>query len=92
MNLKLFYCIHSKLDGCPCRKPKPGLLDQSEKYFGKKVDIFIGDNITDYHAAQNYGSEFVLVLTGRGEEFEHILKNKVKIYSNLYDYLSELIS
>jgi D-glycero-D-manno-heptose 1,7-bisphosphate phosphatase len=87
--IKKFYCKHNKSYLCMCRKPKPGLLYDAENYFKRRVDVFVGDNITDYLAAKSYGCDFVLVISGRGKEFlQYIEKNL--IYSDLAEYLKSL--
>jgi D-glycero-D-manno-heptose 1,7-bisphosphate phosphatase len=91
--LEFFYCKHAVGARCLCRKPKPGLLQLAEDRFGRKIDVFVGDNITDYHASEAYGAEFKLVLTGHGYLFrENMLANNVKIYKNLVEYLDLLLS
>ena len=87
--IKKFYCKHNKTDLCACRKPKPGLLYKAENYFARKVDVFVGDNITDYYAAKRYGCNFVLVTSGRGKEFLHNIERNL-VYSDLSEYLQSL--
>lgn len=49
----IFYCPHSPNDNCPCRKPKPGLLQQIAQHYqiSLKNIPFIGDKISDMQAA-----------------------------------------
>ncbi len=65
----IFYCPHAPTDGCTCRKPMPGLIDQVADRFG--LDIkgtpFVGDTITDMQAASSAGCVPHLVLTGKSE-------------------------
>lgn len=62
-----FVCPHKPDEGCACRKPRPGLLEQAACSF--RVDlaqcVFVGDAITDYQAAQAAGCRSLLVATGR---------------------------
>lgn len=62
------YCPHGPDQGCACRKPKPGLLQQIANYY--KVPLqgvwFVGDSASDLKAAQAVQSQQVLVKTGKG--------------------------
>lgn len=56
--LEEFYvCPHDREEGCPCRKPKPGLLDQA--YEHEPLDwhkaYLIGDSDSDIEAAKARG-------------------------------------
>jgi histidinol-phosphate phosphatase family protein len=65
----LFMCPHAPLDGCECRKPKPGLIQRAAKQLGidPKRSILIGDALSDLQAAQAAGiPHSILVETGRG--------------------------
>ncbi len=64
----IYYCPHHPSEGCLCRKPKPGLVEQAAKEL--KLDLsrayVVGDRFTDLLLAQNIGAKGVLVLTGYG--------------------------
>lgn len=64
----IFFCPHGPDDGCDCRKPRTGLLDQIEDQFGRSVAgaWFIGDTEKDIDAALAKGCKPILVLTGKG--------------------------
>lgn len=72
----MYYCLHGKLDGCDCRKPETGLLQQAEKelpLFDKQDTFFIGDKLTDVQAGINFGIKTILVKTGYGvKDIENI--------------------
>ncbi len=65
----IFICPHGYNDECDCRKPKPGLLIQSQKYLedsegvtvNKSQSWMIGDSETDEEAGINYGINTVLI-------------------------------
>ena len=61
-------CPHLPDDGCDCRKPEAGLIQQAVD--GHGIDpadaLMIGDALTDAQAARSAGVDFALVLTGRG--------------------------
>lgn len=60
-------CVHGEADGCPCRKPAPGLVRQAAEALG--VDprhcVVIGDIGADVEAARAAGARGVLVPTAR---------------------------
>lgn len=64
------YCPHGPDDGCDCRKPLPGLVDQIETELGISAEgaWFIGDSLRDLQAGLAKGCRPVLVMTGKGEK------------------------
>ncbi len=43
-----FWCPHSEIDQCLCRKPKTGMFEELISYFGdREQTFFIGDRLTD---------------------------------------------
>jgi D-glycero-D-manno-heptose 1,7-bisphosphate phosphatase len=64
----IFFCPHGPHDGCTCRKPQPGLLQDIGQRLG--VDLrevyVVGDSLRDLQAAQAVGAWPHLVLTGKG--------------------------
>lgn len=60
-------CPHAPADGCACRKPKPGLLLEAAVRYNLDLRrcLFIGDSLTDMHAAEAAGCAWLLVRTGR---------------------------
>ena len=66
----IFFCPHTPEDGCPCRKPKPGLvLTARDKYDIELSSSFmIGDSAKDIECARRAGcAAAVLVQTGNGK-------------------------
>jgi histidinol-phosphate phosphatase family protein len=64
-------CTHRPEDGCPCRKPKPWLLEDSARRLN--IDLsrsyMVGDKPVDLEAGRNAGTRAsLLVLTGYGSE------------------------
>jgi histidinol-phosphate phosphatase family protein len=47
-----YYCFHTSLDNCNCRKPKPGLLLQAAKDFNLDLSksYLVGDSLVDIKA------------------------------------------
>lgn len=68
--LKSYYCTHAPGEGCPCRKPEPGLLLRAAGDLGinLKKSWLVGDNVTDILAGGRAGCRTVLVLTGLGRK------------------------
>jgi len=67
---KVIYCPHRPQDGCPCRKPEPGMLQQVAAELGVNLvqSYLVGDAATDLIAGQRVGCQTFLVLTGRGHQ------------------------
>jgi len=67
----VFYCPHAPDEGCHCRKPEPGLLEQIAQRYGLSslAEVpYIGDSLRDMQAAANAGCIPHLVCTGRHPE------------------------
>ena len=63
----VFFCPHSPQDGCTCRKPLPGLLEQIAERYGIELAGVpaVGDSARDLEAAAAAGCEPHLVRTGK---------------------------
>lgn len=65
----IVYCPHGPDEGCHCRKPRPGMLQE----IGRRLSVdlagvpFIGDSLADVAAARAAGALPWLVRTGKGE-------------------------
>ncbi len=61
----IFFCPHHPQDGCGCRKPKAGLIDQAVSRFALDVSqcYLVGDKRSDLEAAQRASVPGVLVMT-----------------------------
>ena len=67
----VFYCPHAPDEGCHCRKPAPGLLEQIAQRYGLPSLAgvpYIGDSLRDMQAAATAGCTPYLVCTGRHTE------------------------
>lgn len=70
----VFYCPHAADDGCDCRKPKTGMIEEIARRFNvdlKQVPA-VGDALRDLQAFANAGCHPYLVLTGKGEETSNL--------------------
>jgi len=63
----VLYCPHRPDEGCTCRKPRPGLLDQARRWLGvdPSAAVLVGDHPADLEAARQAGCRSMLVLSGR---------------------------
>ncbi len=75
----IYYCPHHPTAGigvykinCNCRKPKPGLLEQSarELNLDLRQSFIVGDKPADLQAGDAVGCRTILVRTGYGRESE----------------------
>lgn len=66
---KILFCPHGPDDGCPCRKPRPGMFRQIAQCYGMPLDGVpaVGDSLRDLQAGAAQGCVPYLVLTGKGE-------------------------
>ncbi len=93
----IFYCPHRPDEGCSCRKPKTGLLDQIEKEFACELQgcYFVGDSLKDIEAARAFNCKPILVRTGKGLITEQSLceTNDVSVptHSNLATAVSHIL-
>ncbi len=60
-NFTIKVCPHTGEEGCPCRKPKAGLIKETVRHFGLNLEktrfYMIGDKLTDIQSMENYYSE-----------------------------------
>lgn len=66
----IFFCPHGPDDGCPCRKPRPGMAHAAAREFGFRTDeaFMIGDKDCDIQVGRNIGATTFLVRTGYGAD------------------------
>ncbi|HEY5932975.1 MAG TPA: lipopolysaccharide heptosyltransferase II [Nitrospira sp.] len=62
----IYVCPHHPDDGCECRKPNRGMIDQAVREWGVNLDrsYVIGDHLRDIELAKRIGARSVLVTTG----------------------------
>jgi heptosyltransferase-2 len=62
----IYFCPHHPDDGCECRKPNRGMIDQAVQEWGVDLDrsYLIGDHIRDVELAKRVGGRSILVTTG----------------------------
>jgi D-glycero-D-manno-heptose 1,7-bisphosphate phosphatase len=66
----LFFCPHTALEDCNCRKPRTGMYEEIAARFHTELKGVpcIGDSLKDVQAADAVGAQPILVLTGKGEK------------------------
>ena len=90
----IFYCPHSPDDGCSCRKPKTGLLEQAEDELGISLvdSYFVGDSLKDLQTAWAFNMNPILVRSGKGRETELSLSKKLKSRALVFDNLKSAVN
>lgn len=85
------YCPHGPDDGCSCRKPLAGLIEQIEQALAVKATgaYMVGDSIRDLVAGKSKGCLPVLVRTGKGKKSEAKLADEGLIDSLVFDDLAQ---
>ncbi|MAJ27862.1 hypothetical protein CBD41_00485 [bacterium TMED181] len=67
--LAIKHCPHHPDDGCRCRKPDSGMLEEASREFGIDLasSIMVGDSVVDMQVADKLKMKRIRVKTGRGE-------------------------
>lgn len=64
-----YYCPHMPDEGCRCRKPSTGMIDDANRDL--EIDLtrswMIGDKLLDAATGRNAGTQSLLVRTGYGQ-------------------------
>ncbi|HVW70107.1 MAG TPA: D-glycero-beta-D-manno-heptose 1,7-bisphosphate 7-phosphatase [Steroidobacteraceae bacterium] len=82
----IVFCPHTPEDGCGCRKPAPGLIQEALRLSGIPAaeSLVVGDAQRDLEAAARAGVPAALVRTGKGRETERLLRGAtVPTYDDL---------
>ena len=68
----VFFCPHTELEGCACRKPEPGLFRQIGERYGINLAevLVVGDAERDLVAGAAVGCATHLVRTGKAAAFD----------------------
>ena len=91
------YCPHGPDDGCDCRKPLAGLLEQIQEALGLETlagSWMVGDSLRDLQAGQPMGCHPVLVRTGKGRRTEERGEglDRARIFEDLAAFVDWLLS
>lgn len=89
-----YFCPHLPTEGCKCRKPNLGMIEQACKDF--EIDLenswMIGDKKLDVELGLNAKIKTALVLTGYGEKHISELEKKPEIVAkNLIEAINEIL-
>lgn len=91
----IFFCPHTNVDKCACRKPETGLFEEIRQRYGVDLSTVpaIGDSLKDLQAAASAGAKPILVLTGNGKETQvsDQLPKDTLIFDNLATAVDALI-
>lgn len=83
----IYVCPHGPADGCPCRKPEPGLLLKAAAEWRVEPNGVpaVGDSLRDLEAAWRVNARAILVRTGNGRRTEQSLRPgaPVEVYDDL---------
>ena len=88
------FCPHHPDEQCPCRKPRPGLLE----YLAASHDLdltagdYVGDSLTDLQAAEAVHCRGILVLTGNGQATRRIRPHHQPVWDNLLAYAKDRVA
>lgn len=91
----IYVCPHRPEDGCHCRKPRPGMLEQAARDFGVSLASvpFVGDKLSDAQAAVAAGAKPVFVLTPeRAADAAGARALGAEVYANLAEFVDVLLA
>jgi D-glycero-D-manno-heptose 1,7-bisphosphate phosphatase len=92
----LFFCPHTAAEGCGCRKPRTGMLEEIGARFHtdlKGVPL-VGDSLKDLQAADAVGAQPLLVRTGKGTrtQADGSLPRRTLVFDDLAEATRHLIA
>lgn len=65
----VYYCPHRPDEGCRCRKPATGMVEDARRDLDLQAGGWlVGDAVTDMELGVRCGLRTIMVLTGRGAE------------------------
>jgi D-glycero-D-manno-heptose 1,7-bisphosphate phosphatase len=92
----LFFCPHTAVEDCGCRKPKTGMYEEIALRFHTELKGVpcIGDSLKDVQAAEAVGGQPILVLTGKGMKTrtEGSLPKKTLVFEDLGEAARYVVS
>jgi D-glycero-D-manno-heptose 1,7-bisphosphate phosphatase len=91
----IVHCPHGPDQGCECRKPLPGLLQQIARHYDVELAglWFVGDSPGDIAAAQAVACPLLLVRSGKGERpLAKGLPEGVKVFDKLAAVAAHLLA
>ena len=92
----LFFCPHTEVEGCNCRKPKTGMLEEIAARFHTELKGVpcVGDSLKDMQAADAVGGQPILVLSGKGRrtQEEGGLPRRTLVFEDLAEASRHIIA
>jgi len=98
----IMFCPHGPDDGCQCRKPKTGMLEEIAQRCNTPLkDIpIVGDSLRDLTSALAVGAKPVLVKTGKGQRTidaiaqdpDNTELSSIPVYDNLSSFVDDLLA
>jgi histidinol-phosphate phosphatase family protein len=83
----IYCCLHAPDEGCRCRKPAPGMLEQAacERGLSMEASFVVGDKESDILLGKLAGMQTVLVRTGYGAKVEEEGTQATYVADTLYE-------
>ena len=92
----VFFCPHTAVENCGCRKPKTGMYEEIAARFHTELKGVpcVGDSLKDLQSAETVGGQPILVLTGKGKTTrqEGSLPRKTLVFADLAEASRHLIA
>src|SRR3954463_11215879 len=92
----LFFCPHTAVEACGCRKPRTGMLEEIAARFHTDLKGVpsVGDSLKDLQAADAVGAQPILVLTGKGAKTREDggMPRRTLVFETLADAARHLIA
>jgi D-glycero-D-manno-heptose 1,7-bisphosphate phosphatase len=92
----LFFCPHTAIEECSCRKPRTGMLEEIAARFHTDLKGVpsVGDSLKDLQAAEAVGAQPILVLTGKGAmtQKEGGMPKRTQVFEDLAEASRHLIA
>jgi D-glycero-D-manno-heptose 1,7-bisphosphate phosphatase len=92
----LFFCPHTAVEQCNCRKPRTGLFEEIGARFHAELKGVpcVGDSLKDLQAAEAVGAQPILVLTGKGRKTQEEggLPRKTLVFEDLAEASRHIIA
>ena len=92
----LFFCPHTAVEQCNCRKPRTGMYEEIGARFHTELKGVpcVGDSLKDMQAADAVGAQAILVLTGKGRKTQEDggLPKKTLVFEDLAEASRHIIA
>lgn len=89
---RIVVCPHAPDEGCRCRKPSPGMIEDLLQDYGVDAESVpvVGDSLRDLEAAAAVDARPILVRTGNGQKTEQQLTGELSA-TPVYDDLAAAV-